>query len=80
MQRGFDSFFGFLGGCEDHVTQRVFGRVGETPAQTVARWRRGYCGAALRHGGFMAPWAAPGDPVRAASPPVGTLARVHPIP
>lgn len=23
MARGFDSFFGFLGGCEDHVTQRV---------------------------------------------------------
>lgn len=55
---------------EFHLGERRFGRLGEKPTQTVTRWRRGYCGAALRHSGFMAPWAAQDEAVRPESPPV----------
>ena len=40
----------------------------------VARWRDGYCSAALRHFGFMTPWKTASEPVRA-SYYQGTAAR-----
>lgn len=61
---------------EFHLGDRPFGRNGEKPLQTVARWRRGYCAAALGNHGFMAPWYAPGDAPRAATPACGTLVNV----
>lgn len=38
----------------------------ETATQQVARWRRGWCGAALANKGFMGPWKAFDDPTRPA--------------
>jgi arylsulfatase B len=58
---------------EFHLGERPFGRNGEKPLQTVARWRRGYCAAALGNRGFMAPWYASADAPRAETPAYGTL-------
>ena len=38
----------------------------ETATQRVARWRAGWCGAALANHGFMAPWRPLTDPTRRA--------------
>lgn len=46
-----------------HLGPKPFGRKGERPVQTVDRWRKGYCGAAMVHKGLMAPWMAMTDPL-----------------
>ena len=49
--------------AEFHLGTKPFGHSGETVTQTVARWRKGYCSAAMANSGFMAPWTSPSDPV-----------------
>lgn len=60
---------------EFHLGPKPFGIGRETPTQTVSRWRKGYCGAALAHHGMMAPWKSARDDIHPSSFGRGTQAR-----